>query len=191
MTAEKAKSIYLYAAEAGPLMSIPLMAVAASVLLANKVPMIGVIALPALLLAPLLLFRQMKRVVAEAPGYAGFYPLWLFGIYTMLGATLICSLASTLYLMFVEPTFISTYFDNAIASLRTLSEQPGGEDFARQADVIATVRERKLLPSMQELVASMGWLSAFTGAIVSAVVARLFPRFSRGSAGQLSTSKRK
>lgn len=191
MTAKKEKSVYLYAAEAGPVMSLPLMAVAASVLLANRLPMVGVVALPALMLAPVLLFRQMKRVVAESPQYAGFYPLWLFGIYTMLGATLITSLVATLYLMFVEPTFISTYFDNAIASLRELSARPGGEELARQADFFATARDRRLLPSMQELVASMGWLSAFTGAVVSAVVARLFPRFSGSSAGMPSPSNRK
>ncbi len=191
MADEKPKSVYLYAAEAGLLMSLPLITVAASVLLANKLPMIGVIAFPALMLAPALLFMQMKRVAVETPSYCSFYPLWLFGIYTMLGATLICSLAATLYLMFVEPTFISTYFDNAISSMQTLAMQPGGEGFAEQVDFFVTAKERRMLPSVDELVASMGWLSAFTGAVIAAVVARCFVRYSYRFAADLSTPNRK
>ena len=58
------KSVYAYAAEAGPLMSLPLIVVALSMLLANKVPGAGMLALPALVAAPFVLWRLMRRVAS-------------------------------------------------------------------------------------------------------------------------------
>lgn len=167
------KSVYACAAEAGPLMSLPLVAVAASVLLSNRVPGLGILALPSLLAAPFLLASLMKRVAADRPSYRSFFPLWLFGIYSFIFATLICALLSALYLVFIEPGFVGTYFSNAVSAMEEASRQSQGVDFSRQAEVFRAAVDNRLLPSPMELVASMSWLSAFTGSVLSALVARV------------------
>ncbi len=166
------KSVYAYAAEAGPLMSLPLIVVALSMLLANKVPGAGMLALPALVAAPFVLWRLMRRVASGNQEYMSFFPLWLFGIYSMIFATLICAFFSAMYLVFVEPGFVASYFDNAISALNVALQASSGVDFSHQIEVLQAAVDNRLLPSSMELVASMSWLSAFTGSVLSAVVAR-------------------
>ena len=167
------KSVYAYAAEAGPLMSLPLIVVALSMLLANKVPGgRNALRFLALVAAPFVLWRLMRRVASGNQEYMSFFPLWLFGIYSMIFATLICAFFSAMYLVFVEPGFVASYFDNAISALNVASQASSGVDFSHQIEVLQAAVDNRLLPSSMELVASMSWLSAFTGSVLSAVVAR-------------------
>lgn len=168
------KSIYRNAAEAGPVVALPLVVVAVSILLVNKLPGMSFLALPALIVVPFLLYRLMGRLSSRYPQYSSYWPLWLFGIYSFIFATLICALLAAVYLVFVEPAFISTYFHNALDALESLSAEPASPDFSAQAEVIRSAIDRRMLPSSMELVASMSWLCAFGGAVLSAALARLY-----------------
>lgn len=168
------KSVYRHASEAGPVVALPLLVAAASMLLVNKFSAITVLMIPALVSVPFLLYRLMGRLASSGAGYGTYWPLWLFGIYSFIFATLICALASALYLVFIEPAFIVTYFNNALQGLEAMSGQSGAPDFSTQIEVLRSAIERRMLPSSMELVASMSWLSAFGGAVLSAVVARVF-----------------
>ena len=68
--------------------------------------------------------------------------------------------------------FVASYFDNAISALNVASQASSGVDFSHQIEVLQAAVDNRLLPSSMELVASMSWLSAFTGSVLSAVVAR-------------------
>lgn len=171
------KSIYRLAANDGPLLALPMLAVAFSVLLSNHWPASGMFGLPALLLFPWVMWRRMHRVADYYPAYASFYPLWLYGIYAGIFATLICSLAAAVYIIFLDPGFVAKYFDNCARALREISAQTPGSDFSSQADIIASASRRHLLPSPMELVFSMGWLAAFSSAVISALAARLTVSF--------------
>lgn len=184
----KPKTIYRLAAEDGPWLALPMMAVAFSILLSNQWPAIAMLAYPALLLFPALMVRRMRRVADGHPAYASFYPLWLFGIYAGIFATLLCSLAAAVYIIFFDPSFVADYFDNCARTLRELSAQSPSGDFSRQADIIASAKSRHLLPSPMELVSSMGWLAAFTSSILAAAAARFtLARRARRSQNELST----
>lgn len=171
MQTDRHKSIYRFAAEDGPIISIPLIVVAFSILLSTSIPAITILAIPALASLPFLLFSRMKRLALQVPPYAAFFPQWLFGIYAGIFATLICALLAAIYLIFIDPSFPADYFRNAAAALDEISRSQSA-DLSLHADNLRRAAEMHLLPSPMELVAAMSWLSAFSCSLVSAFVAR-------------------
>lgn len=179
MEASQSKSVYRYAADAGPWLALPLLIVAFSILLVNQIPSISILGLPAFAAVPFLLFRLMRRMALSSPAFSSFYPLWLFGIYSFIFATIICAFCSAVYLLAVEPDFLSTYFTNALQALRQMADKPGAPDLSSQIQIISQAIDRHMIPSPMELVAAMSWLCTFSGAVLSAFLARIFPLFSR------------
>ena len=171
-SADSSRSVYRYAADAGPILAAVYCIFAASILLINRFPEIGILTLPTAISIPFVLAWLMRKLAASRPDLSGFFPLWLFGIYTSIFATLICALLSALYLIFIDPAFVATYFRNAAESLQTISSESGSADLSRQAEIIRTAIDRRLLPSPMELVAAMSWLAAFGGSVMAAVAAR-------------------
>lgn len=164
------KSVYKYAAEAGLPVGIYLTAMSMCLLLSLRFPVLPVFVGPLALFFPFLLARLMKRMAVACPGYGKFSALWLFGIYTVIFGTLICSLVSGVYLTLIEPGFIGSYVTSAIA---TLEASPQASEYSDTVDLMRQALEARMLPTGMEFVSSMAWLTCFAGSMLSLVIAAI------------------
>lgn len=181
MDVQPQKSVYRYAAGAGRWLGLYLTAAAFCFLLGNRFPQLPLLSVPLLLGVPFVMLLLMKPVVKETPQYLRFSPLWLFGIYTFIFASLICALFMALYLMFIEPHFITTSLANAAASIRAAGLE---SQFAEQLSVIDMALSRGAVPSPMQLVAAMAWTTCFGGSVLSMALAWIVTLGGRNKAFQ-------
>lgn len=167
------KSVYKFAAEAGLPVGIYLICISACFLLSLRVTFLPMLIFPLILAFPFLLAYYMKRMVREEPAYDRFSPLWLFGIYTIIFATLICMLFSALYLTFVDPAFITNYVTGALESIQT---SQAAEQYAATVEIMQEALDAHMLPSGSQFVTTMAWLTCFAGSMLSLILAALLSR---------------
>lgn len=158
------KSVYKYAAEAGVPVGIYLTLISGCFLLSVKYEFLSMLIFPLVVVFPIVLGCFMRRLARVEPAYARFSPMWLFGIYSVLAGTLICSLFSALYLMFVDPNFMKVYVENAIA---TIEASPMAGEYSATVDMMRQAIDAHMLPSGLQLVTTMGWFTCFSGSILS------------------------
>lgn len=169
------KSVYKYAAESGVPVGLYLICISTCFLLSLKVGLLQMLILPLVIGFPFLLGYRMKRLANMEPQYNRFYPLWLFGIYSVIFGTLICMLYSSLYLVFIDPSFISNYVAESIEGIKAL---PSSEHYEATIEVLQKAIDSHMLPSGTQFVTSMGWFTAFGGAMMSLVLALVISRMS-------------
>ena len=167
------KSIYKYAAEAGIPTGLYLTLMSGCFLLSPKYDFLSMLIFPLMLVFPVVVWALMKRVATLQPLYSRFSPLWLFGIYSIIFGTLICALVSGVYLVFVDPGFMTHYVESAIANIQ---ESPMAGQYAQTIDMMQDALDRHMLPSGLQFVATMGWFTCFSGAMLSLVMALIVSR---------------
>ncbi len=151
------KSVYKYAAEAGLPIGIYLIGMSACVLFSLSMPALPML-VPLLALGfPVLLGYYMKRSA-----------LWLFGIYSVIFGTLICSLFSALYLVVINPGFIASYVST---TLSTIEASPVAAEYVDMTTVMRSALESRRLPSGMQFVTTIGWFSCFVGSMLSMLLA--------------------
>lgn len=161
------KSIYKYAAESGLPAGLYLTMMSIGVMMSHKVELLDWV-VPLLLVGfPFFMAWRMKRMVRIKPEYGNFSPLWLFGIYTIIFGTLICMLATYLYLLYVDPHFIKESLNHAI---ETFSKLPD-EGVSSMSEVMRQAAEKNVYPTKTQFVTSMGWFTCFSGSMLSFVLA--------------------
>ena len=170
------KSIYKLAAESGVPVGLYFITAATCFFLSLRIPSLEYLVFPMMLVFPAVLYLLMKRMVKTEPGYCRFSPMWLYGIYTVIFGSLICMLYATLFLMFIEPHFLLDY---ANAMIATLQEQPSPERFEATVDVLRNAIDSHMLPSVTDFVTTIGWLTCFTGSMLSMVLALILTRMSK------------
>lgn len=168
------KSVYRLASESGAVMGLWLSACSLAMLAGSRYGLPS--AIPTLMLAGVLpiLLRAQRRVASQGGVCTRFSALWLGGIYTFIFASLICSLSTVVYLLFIDPSFISDMTIEAIESFRTLSSD--SEQAAKAADTLEKAVNGHLLPTPFEFVASLGWTTACLGSFLSMFTAPLAAR---------------
>lgn len=164
------KSIYKYAAEAGVPVGLYLSLMSACLLLSLRIDFLPTLILPLAIGFPFLLGFLMRRIARQEPSYLKISALWLGGIYSVIFGTLICSLLSALYLTFVEPTFVSLYVSNAIA---TIQSSPLAGEYAATTELMQEAIDAHLLPSGLEFVSTMGWCTCFAGSMLSLLLSAI------------------
>lgn len=156
-------------------MGLLLSLMSACVLLSVKAPVMP-LALVGLVVVPLFLVARMRRVGAVYSPYNRFMPLWLFGMYTVIFGTLICTLLSSCYVVLFEPDFINVYIDRTMAELSEGLQGEMRQMHAQNMEMVLAARERHLLPSPLEFVSSLGWSTAFFGSLLTMPLAALAVR---------------
>lgn len=169
------KSVYKFAAEAGLPVGLYLCIVSACFLLSIKVDFLLYLIFPLLLGFPFLLAYCMKRMVREESSYERFSPLWLFGIYSVIFGTLICMLFSSLYLVFIDPSFITSYVTGAIENIQS---SPMADQYAATVEMMQEAIDAHMLPSGTQFVTTMAWFTCFAGSMLSLVLAAIISRTS-------------
>lgn len=119
---------------------------------------------------PVVLWRFLRGMRRSCGCDVGFGSLWLGGIYYFVFGSLICGFLTALYLLFVEPTFLTDYVRMGIDSWHSAGSPA---EMKPQIDVMQRAIERKMIPGPMELVVSMIWSTAFFGSLLSAVEAML------------------
>lgn len=168
------KSIYKYAAEAGIPVGIYLSVMSACLLLSLKVDILPMLIFPLAIGFPFLLARIMRGIARQQPAYLKVSALWLAGIYSVIFGSLICTFLSALYLTFVEPSFVSAYVANAIA---TIESSPMAAEYEATTSLMREAMDSHMLPSGIEFISTMAWCTCFSGSILSLILAFFIVRF--------------
>lgn len=167
------KSIYKHAAESGIPIGLYLTALSGCLLLSLRIESLPLL-MPLLILGfPFYLGYHMRRLSRRVPSYRRFSALWLYGIYSVIFGTLVCSLASGIYLTLIDPGFIHSYVANALQSIES---SPVAGDYSSTTIMMRRALDSRLLPGGMEFVASMGWLTCFAGSMLSLILAAILGR---------------
>lgn len=170
----KKKSVYKYAAEAGVPVGLYLSLLSALMIMGVKHPEFSTVSFILLLLFPLCLVWQMRKMGKSEPSYMKFSSLWLCGIYSVIFGTLICMLLTASYIIFLDPGFIRECWLNAIEAIET---SPLADNMSATAEMLKSVDSRQL-PSVTDYVTGMGWMTCFAGSVISLVLAFIISKTS-------------
>ena len=164
------KSIFKYASEAGLPMGIYLTIISACLLLSIQLPPLGFLVTPLTIGFPFMIWFLLKRIVQIEPSYMKLSTLWLGGIYTVIFGTLICMFLTGLYLVFVNPGFINEYARLLIVQLE---EADIANEYAPTIAILKNAVSSGALPTGMDFNITMGWLTSFSGSVLSLIIAFL------------------
>lgn len=171
---QKENSVYYRAAVFGLPLGLLLTAASACFILMQRIPFLATFILLILAFIPFFVYRGMKRLADGGGAFGRLATLWVFGIYSFIFGTLVCSLISAFYLVVFDPSFVYDSMNAAIDSLKSVPD--AASVYAEQIDVMQRAIDRHLLPSPMEFVISMGWSSSFFGSMLSLPLAFLVSR---------------
>lgn len=167
------KSIYKYASEAGLPVGLYLTLMSACLLLSVKIQVLPMLLLPLGLAFPFVLWIMLKKIVREEPSFNKFSSLWLGGIYTVIFGTLICMFLSALYIMFIEPDFVTLYVNNALTAVES---SPMAAEYESSVEMMRNAMAAHILPSGFEFLTTMAWFTCFSGSMLSLVLALIMSK---------------
>lgn len=167
------KSIYKYAAEAGVPVGMYLSLMSACLLLSVKFSVLPMLLMPLCLGFPFVLWMQVKKISRQEPSYNKFSSLWLGGIYSVIFGTVICMFLSALYIVFVEPNFVSLYVNNALAAVEA---SPMAGEYESSINLMHDAIEAHILPTGLQFLTTMAWFTCFIGSVISLFMALIMSR---------------
>ncbi|MCH5229858.1 MAG: DUF4199 domain-containing protein [Muribaculaceae bacterium] len=170
------KSIYKYASENGLAAGAYLTLMSACLLLSVKIAFLPMLILPLGIGFPFLLWALMKNIIRTEPSYNKFSSLWLGGIYTVIFGTIICMFLSALYIVFIEPSFVHLYVNNALTAVEA---SPMSAEYESSIQMMREAMEAHILPSGLEFLTTMAWFTCFAGSLLSLVLAMIMSKNSK------------
>ncbi|GEM_PF-2025870 len=108
---------------------------------------------------------SLAKVSRRHPAYCAFPALWMSGIVQFICGALICSLLTSVFLLYVRPGFLDAYFREVLrqfAEAGSLGSQPSALSFP--------------VPTVMDFVSSMFWATSFCGSMLSLVLGVVLPR---------------
>lgn len=130
---------------------------------------------------PVVLWKLLTPLADNSDGRVKAGPIWLAGIYCFIFGSLICGLLSGLYLQFIEPYFVVNYIRKYMETVATL---PNPGEFSRQTAMMQEMLDKRMLPTVMELVTSSMWATGFFGSLLSGIEALLISRVRPARLGQ-------
>lgn len=114
---------------------------------------------------PILAYKMLRRSYIHASGKLTFSAVWLEGIMMFLGGSLLLAVASLVFFKFIQPNFIVSQMELVIQVYRDVPELT---DFA---DALQKMIDNRMLPRPIDLTMSLVWMTAFSGSILSLILA--------------------
>lgn len=170
---EKEKSIYSYAAESGLPAGFFMTVMAACMMFGFRYEILNLVFLVLAVVFPVLLGRMMVALARREPRFGKFSALWLYGIYTVIFGVLVSSLFSGFYMTVVEPGFVRTYAEGVL-EMASRSGTAGAN-----VELLQSIMDARMLPTGMDVVVSTAWTTAFSGSLLSALLAFFVSRGSR------------
>lgn len=169
---ETPRSVYARGADDGLYMGAYLSALMVIFGLATHYALASVAALVMMAAVPLIIFRFLKRSLAEDCGRSTFSALWLHGICIFFFGGLLMAVTIYVCLRFVQPGFLTEQMNNVIAFYLSMDD-PQATEFA---GTLSKMVKYGQLPSPLEIALEMVWLGVFTGSMLSMVIAYIVRR---------------
>lgn len=138
---------------------------------AGQLPLLAIPAIIMMASVPVMAYRMLLKSYRSLYGMTTLSALWLEGILSFIGGSLFLAVAAFLYLKYIDPEFIVRQ-TSLMADYYAASEETRniGETLRRMID-------NHILPRPIEAAFSLAWLSAFTGALTSLILATIIKRF--------------
>lgn len=143
-------------------------------------PMLGLLGMVLALGVPGLLFIMMRRSFVKDDGLTPLAALWMEGIMTFIFGGLIALVAGYVFMRFVQPDYLANLYELMHRSLLTAAKNSQGADAEQYRQIAANFQvmvERGEMPDALGLLVNMMWGIAFSGCIVSLLVALLTRAF--------------
>lgn len=140
--------------------------------------LLGCLSVPALSLLSVLLGAgaflylpaSLARVARRHPAYCSFPALWMSGIVQFICGALICSLLTSVFLLYVSPGFLGAYFHEMVRQVNELQAA------ATLNSQLSTLNSPLPLPSVMDFVSAMFWATSFSGSMLGLVLGAVLPR---------------
>lgn len=162
-------SPYRRGADDGFVFGLYLAATFLAMVLASRLPLLGLISLLMCAGVPVFIYIRLRRSFTADNGHTLLSSLWMQGIVTFACGSLIAGAVATAYLKWIEPDFI-------ISKLREAIDFYAGSGWSRGEEVAETLRrmiDMHLVPSAVAIVVEFIWLSVFSGSLLSLLMALL------------------
>ncbi len=135
----------------------------------QALPILSIVGLAMMVAVPVLVYRWLASSYRVSRLKASYSELWLEGIMMFFFATLIVSVVSVVYMLWIHPGWLVEQMTTAIEQARA-SELPQLEEMA---SVLSDAMKERVLPTPIQLTLDMGWLIMFTGSVLSMCMAAL------------------
>jgi hypothetical protein len=132
------------------------------------VPLLNIVAMMMALMVPYFAFRFQRKTFVDSHGLSSFSAIWLQGILSFAGGSLILCATSYVYMRWMNPDFI---LDTVRMGIDFYNNDAMGEAGAEIADQLQMMVDLKLLPQPVTVSVMWLWLGLFSGLLLSLVLA--------------------
>ncbi len=149
-------------ARSGLVMGVLLSIMSAALLACTKIPIAGTLFMILLLMPPILLVHGIRSMIHLNAAYNTFPAIWVCGLVQMLCGALIASVTTAIFLVLIQPGYMTEYFNEII----TIASQSGQVE-------LGVDLQRLPVPGAMEFVSSMFWCTSFFGSILALLAAAI------------------
>ncbi|MDE6265675.1 MAG: DUF4199 domain-containing protein [Paramuribaculum sp.] len=135
----------------------------------TAVPLLSLVCMLLFVSVPFIIYYFLRRTYIADLYTTQLSSLWMQGIMTFLCGCLIAGLAATVYLKWINPSFIPERIQEAIAFYRDSDWKSGNE----MAQMLQQMVNAHIVPTPVEIVIEMIWLGVFSGSLLSLLMAVL------------------
>lgn len=134
-----------------------------------QVSVLGMLAMGMILAVPAIVYLMLARSFRAQGGLATFSSLWMQGIVSFFGGSLILAVVMMIYLRWIDPSFMVDRLSEAIQVYRDI-DQPRATEVA---DTLQLVIDQNIVPSATDVALEIIWAGVFTGSLLSMLIALL------------------
>lgn len=163
----KPVSILRRGGEDGIVMGIWLIVMFAAMMAGVAGNLLSVVAFAMVITTPLLAYRRLRSSYVDSRGVLTFSAVWFQGILMFIGASLFLAVAAFVFFRLIDPSFIPAQ----VETMARLYQSSDAESLREFGDMLQTMIERHMLPRPIEVAVSMAWLGAFSGSMLSMILA--------------------
>jgi hypothetical protein len=137
--------------------------------------MLGFLAFALTIAVPFVVYYMIKRDYLRYPNMRFFSALWMHGICTFFFGSVLLAAAMSVFLRFIEPTFIIDNLNNAISVYRSLGVAEANE----MADAMQSLIDKHMVPSAISFAMTSIWSVVFSGSMLSLLLSLLVRTFNK------------
>lgn len=161
------RSIYERAAYNGLWMGLYFVVLFLLMVATIRLGVLNILVMAMICFTPFLIYRQLKRTHLDAHGMESFSGLWMQGILTFCCGSIILCAASYIFLRWCYPTFMYDSCLQILDMYKATPEMPKDTLF----DVATAIVEKRFAIRPTDIALAYLWSAAFTGSILSMILA--------------------
>lgn len=163
-----AKTLYRRAADDGLIFGIYITILSILSMLSTTIELLSIPVLLMIAGVPAIIFIFLRKMYVSEFGLSRFSALWMLGILIFIFGSLICGMATYIYLQYIEPNYIYSTMQKALELA-----QSNPDKNSDVANILQEAIKQKMIPSPIQVVMQMIWFTALTGSILSAILSSI------------------